>query len=110
MRWDASAQAKRSGKLVKKIEPIYPLAARQASIEAVVKLHAIIAKDGSIVQLEVISADPLLQQAALEAVRQWTYEPTLVEGKPVQVNTTIDVIFELNHLKAKEDFLNLDLP
>jgi len=47
-------------------------------------------------QLEVISGHPLLQQAALDAVRQWRYQPTLLNGEPVEVDTTIDVIFSLN--------------
>jgi len=62
----------------------------------IVRLHAIIAKDGSILQLEVISGHPLLIQAALDAVRQWKYEPTLLNGQPVEVDTTIDVLFQLN--------------
>jgi TonB family protein len=88
-----------AGKLVNKVQPIYPEAARQARIEGVVRLHVIIGKDGSMMQLEVISGHPLLQQAALDAVRQWIYRPTLFEGRPVEVDTTIDVIFSLNHPK-----------
>ena len=61
-----------------------------------VRLHAIIGKDGSVMQLEVISGHPLLVDAALNAVRQWVYQPTLLEGKPVEVDTTIDVIFQLS--------------
>jgi len=59
-------------------------------------LHAIISKDGTIKELEVVSGHPLLQQAALDAVRQWRYQPTLLNGEPVEVDTTIDVIFSLN--------------
>ena len=83
-----------STRLVNKVQPVYPPLARQARIEGVV-LYAIIGKDGSIEQLEVISGHPLLQQAALDAVRQWVYQPTLLEGKPVEVDTTIDVAFQL---------------
>jgi TonB family protein len=79
-----------------KVPPVYPEAARQARIEGVVKLHVIIAKDGTITQLEVISGHPLLVQAALDAVRQWVCEPTLLEGRPVEVDTIIDVFFQLN--------------
>ena len=53
-------------------------------------------KDGTIQSLEVMSGHPLLQQAALDAVRQWRYQPTLLNGEPVDVDTTIDVIFSLN--------------
>jgi len=79
-----------------KVQPVYPAAARQAHIDGVVRLHVIIAKDGTITQLEVVSGHPLLAQAALDAVRQWVYEPTLLEGKPVEVDTVIDVFFQLN--------------
>jgi protein TonB len=59
-------------------------------------LHAIIGKDGSVQQLNLESGHPLLVQAALDAVRQWRYQPTLLNGEPVEVDTTIDVIFSLN--------------
>lgn len=79
-----------------KVPPVYPEAARQARIEGVVKLRVIIAKDGTIAHMEVVSGHPLLTQAALDAVRQWVYEPTLLEGKPVEVDTEIAVFFQLN--------------
>jgi TonB family protein len=79
-----------------KVPPVYPEAARQARIEGVVKLRVIIAKDGTITHMEVVSGHPLLTQAALDAVRQWVYEPTLLEGQPVEVDTEIAVFFQLN--------------
>ena len=82
--------------LVRKVEPIYPPIAKTAHISGTVVLHAIIGKDGTIQQLEVMSGHPLLQQSALDAVRQWRYQPTLLNGDPVEVDTTIDVIFSLN--------------
>lgn len=82
--------------LVNKISPVYPPLARQTRIAGTVRLHAIIGKDGSIQQLEVMSGHPLLVQSALDAVRQWRYRPTLLNGEPVEVDTTIDVIFSLN--------------
>jgi periplasmic protein TonB len=82
--------------LLNKVAPLYPPLARQTRISGTVRLHAIIAKDGTIQQLEVISGHPLLVQAALDAVRQWRYRPTLLNGEPVEVDTTIDVIFSLN--------------
>lgn len=82
--------------LVKKVQPVYPILARQNGIEGVVRLHAIISTDGSVAQLEVISGQPLLVQASLDAVRQWKYKPTLLQGTPVEVDTTIDVIFRLS--------------
>jgi len=64
-------------------------------MQGTVRLHAIISKDGTIQQLEVISGPALLQQAALDAVRQWRYKPTLLNTEPVEVDTTIDVVFSL---------------
>jgi protein TonB len=86
----------RGTKIKFSVKPVYPPEARASGIEGTVRLHAIIAKDGSILQLEVISGHPLLIQAALDAVRQWKYEPTLLNGQPVEVDTTIDVLFQLN--------------
>lgn len=60
------------------------------------KLHAIIGKDGSILQLQVVSGDPLLAGAALDAVKQWKYQTTMVNGSPLEVETEIDVIFQLS--------------
>jgi len=85
-----------AARIVNRVQPIYPPLARQTRISGTVRLHAIISKDGTIQQLEVISGHPLLQQAALDAVRQWRYQPTLLNGEPVEVDTTIDVIFSLN--------------
>jgi protein TonB len=82
--------------LVNRVQPQYPPLARQTRISGTVRLHAIISKDGSVQQLEVVSGHPLLVQAALDAVRQWKYRPTTLNGEPVEVDTTIDVIFSLN--------------
>ena len=82
-------------KLVNMVRPVYPPLAKQARISGTVRLHAIIAKDGSVIQLEVVQGHPLLVQAALDAVRQWRYQPTLLNGEPVEVDTTVDVVFSL---------------
>lgn len=77
-------------------KPQYPPLARQARISGVVHLHAFISKEGTIQTLTVIPpAHPLLAPAALEAVRQWRYKPTMLNGEPVEVETTIDVSFML---------------
>ena len=78
-----------------KVQPEYPEEARKKGIAGTVRLHAIIARDGSVAQLEVISGDQLLVKSALDAVRQWRYRPTLLNGEPVEVDTTIDVNFSL---------------
>jgi periplasmic protein TonB len=82
--------------LIHKVQPEYPEEARQRRVEGTVRLHVIIARDGSIAQMEVISGDPLLVKSSLDAVRQWRYRPTLLKGEPVEVDTTIDVIYTLN--------------
>ena len=81
--------------LVNRVQPSYPPLARQTRISGTVKLHAIIGKDGTVQQLQVVSGHPLLVQSALDAVRQWRYQPTLLNGDPVEVDTEIDVIFSL---------------
>lgn len=87
--------AVQAAKLVNRVQPIYPPLARQTRISGTVRLHAIIGKDGTVQQLQVESGHPLLVQAALDAVRQWRYQPTLLNGEPVEVDTEIDVIFSL---------------
>jgi protein TonB len=82
-------------KLINQPHPIYPPLAKQAGIQGVVKLQATIAKDGTVANLEVISGHPLLVQAALDAVKQWVYQTTLLNGNPVEVVTQIDVNFTL---------------
>jgi protein TonB len=79
--------------LINKVQPTYPPLARQARIQGVVILEAVISKEGSIDDLKVISGHPLLQQAAVDAVRQWKYKPTTLNGEPVEVVTTITVTF-----------------
>ena len=81
--------------LIRKVDPVYPQIARTAHISGSVILHAIIAKDGTIQELQFISGPPLLRNAAMEAVKQWRYKPTLLNTQPVQVDTTITVIFNL---------------
>jgi TonB family protein len=83
-------------KLIRQPHPVYPPLAKQARIQGVVKLSAIIAKDGTIQHLEVVSGHPSLIQSALEAVKQWVYQPTLLNGEPVEVVTQIDVNFTVS--------------
>jgi protein TonB len=82
--------------LIRKITPIYPPLAKQARIQGTVRFTAIIGKDGSIQNLQLVSGHPLLVPAAQDAVRQWLYRPTLLNGEPVEVITQIDVNFTLN--------------
>ena len=83
--------------LIHRVEPTYPALARQVRVEGHVELHAIIATDGTIQSLQVISGHPLLVQSALEAVRQWRYRATILDGQPVEVDTYITVVYTLQH-------------
>jgi protein TonB len=84
-----------AAKIVHQVTPLYPPLAKQARISGVVRLEAIIGRNGMIESLHVTSGHPLLAQAALDAVRQWVYRPTLLNGDPVEVLTQIDVHFKL---------------
>jgi periplasmic protein TonB len=84
-------------KLVKQVIPVYPPLARSARISGVVHLVGIIAKDGTIRNLQLIDGHPLLARAALDAVSRWIYKPTLLSGEPVEVICPIDVTFTLDH-------------
>jgi len=81
--------------IITQSRPVYPSLARQARIQGTVVLHAIIDKEGKVAQLEVISGHPLLVQSALDAVKQWRYKPTQLNGDPVEVDTTIQVTFTM---------------
>jgi TonB family protein len=86
-----------AAKALRRTAPEYPDIARREHLQGTVKLHAIIAKDGTIRRLRVLTGYCSLAEAAMRAVRQWRYSPTLLEGNPVEVDTTIDVIFALNY-------------
>jgi periplasmic protein TonB len=84
-----------AAKAIFKPTPQYPPLAKMARIQGTVRLEAIISTDGTIQDLKVISGHPLLVKAAMEAVQRWRYQPTLLNGEPVQVITEIDVNFTL---------------
>ena len=84
-----------TGLLSFRTEPIYPSIARAAHIQGAVVLTAIIDKDGKIDNLQLVSGHPLLAPAAIDAVRQWRYKPFLLNGQPVEVETTVTVTFRL---------------
>jgi periplasmic protein TonB len=82
--------------LVRRVEPVFPPLARQIRRSGKVELHAIIATEGSIQSLEVVSGDPMFIQSALDAVRQWRYRPTMLNGQPVEIDTFITVVYTVN--------------
>lgn len=83
-------------KIIRRVLPVYPPLAKAARISGTVKLIGILSRDGRIQELKVIEGHPLLVAAAVEAVRQWVYQPTLLNEQPVEVIAPIDVHFRLN--------------
>jgi TonB family protein len=79
----------------KRIAPIYPPEAQAAGVQGVVILEAVIGVDGTVTDARVLRSIPMLEQAAVDAVRQWTYTPTLLNGAPIPVIMTITVNFSL---------------
>jgi len=89
------SQGVTTGMLIHRVEPPYPGLARAARISGNVVLKAIISKEGTIEDLTLVSGHPMLVPSAIDAVRQWRYRPYLLNGQPVEVETTITVIFTL---------------
>jgi len=83
------------GMLLQKTQPVYPPIAKAARVSGTVVIQATISKTGSIEGLKVISGPAMLQQAAIDAVRTWRYRPYLLNNEPVEVETTVNVIFTL---------------
>jgi protein TonB len=90
--------AVQAASLISQQKPVYPPLAKQARISGTVEFTAIIGKDGRIKELQQVpgKGHPLLVGAAMEAVKQWVYKPTMLNGEPVEVQTTIDVNFTLS--------------
>jgi protein TonB len=84
------------GNLVYRVQPSYPVLAREARIQGMVRLRAIVSKNGTIENLSVLSGHAMLVGPAIEAVRQWRYRPYLLNGEPVEVETEITVNFLLS--------------
>ncbi len=82
--------------LLRRVQPVYPDAARLMRLSGEVRLRAIIATDGSVRELTLLSGNPLLAQAAMAAVREWRYRPTLLNGQAVAVETYITVNFVMD--------------
>ena len=83
--------------LIHRVEPVYPPLMKQIHREGTVELRAIIANDGSIESLQAVGGDPGFYQSALQAVGQWRYKPTVLNGTAVEVDTQITVIYRLSH-------------
>lgn len=87
-----------AAKLVNKVQPIYPENAKSAGVQGTVVLHAVIGRDGKPLSLRVMNGqiDPDLARSAVEAINQWRYTPTLLNKEPIEVDTTINVVYSLN--------------
>lgn len=83
--------------LIHRIEPVYPPLARQIHKEGRVELRAIIGTDGTIQSLQIVAGDPLFLLSAREAVQQWRYRPTILNGQSVEIDTYITVIYTMQH-------------
>jgi periplasmic protein TonB len=83
--------------LIRRVEPLYPPLARQIHKEGRVELRAIIGTNGTIQSLQVVSGDPLFLLSAREAVQQWRYKPTYLNGQPVEIDTYITVVYTMQH-------------
>jgi TonB family protein len=81
--------------IIKRVPLVYPPLARQTKVSGTVKLHVLIDKQGNVTEVQAISGHPLLIQSAMDAVKQWQYKPTLLNGRPVLVETEVNVIFDL---------------
>lgn len=84
------------GNLIYRVQPNYPVLAREARIQGTVELRAIVSKSGAIEHLSVVNGHAMLVTAAIEAVKQWRYRPYLLNGEPVEVETDITVNFVLS--------------
>lgn len=85
----------RPPRLIRQVAPVYPKLAKQARMQGDVVISAIIDPKGNVVDLKVVSGPPLLYQAAIDAVGQWTFEPTYLNGEPWPVSYEITIHFEL---------------
>ena len=87
------------GRLISSVQPVYPDTARRLRIQGIVAVNVIVHNDGTVTVQNVGTGHPLLAPAAVEAVRQWRYEPTTVNGKPVEIETKIYVTFAVDSKK-----------
>jgi len=90
-------------KIISKVDPVYPPLAKQARVEAVVMLEVTVNEQGEVANVRVIRSHPLLEQAAIDAVKQWRYQPTLLNGQPVPVVATVTVEFRLPAMRVTLD-------
>jgi TonB family protein len=96
------SQGVEQGLILTKVDPIYPPLARRARIQGTVILRVVINKSGDVENMQLFSGHPMLAQAALDAVKQWKYKPYLLNGAPVEVETTVMVNFTLPEMRPSQ--------
>ena len=89
-------EAVQEQKLIRRVDPVYPALAQQARIQGVVRLNLLISREGTVVNITVLSGHPLRTGAAIDAAKKWIYQPTLLNGAPVEVVTSASVPFNLD--------------
>jgi protein TonB len=89
------SQGVTQGLLLKRVQPVYPQAAMQMRVQGAVQLQAVIGKTGSVSNIKLLSGDPVLGKAAIQAVSQWKYKPYYLDGEPVDIQTQVTVNFKL---------------
>ena len=88
-------EVRTGGSLIKKVNPVYPPLAKTAGIQGIVELQVHIAPDGTVDKVRRMSGQPMLASAAIDAVKQWRYDPAKLNGKPVEMETTVRLNFDL---------------
>jgi len=83
-------------KVKTKVAPVYPVQAKGRGIQGAVRLHIVITTTGTVTQVQVVAGDSALLRSAIEAVKQWDYEPTLIDGQPMEVDTVVVVNYSLS--------------
>ena len=89
------SQGVSEGLLIHKVKPLYPEIAREARVQGPVVLRAVIAKDGTVQQLQLVYGNPMLVASAIDAVKEWRFRPYRLDGQPVEIETTITINFHL---------------
>jgi TonB family protein len=93
----AHVESLQIGRSISRRQPEYPADALEQQVEGTVKLHAIIGQDGAIQSVGEVTGPPLLVSAAMTAVREWRYEPTIYAGQPIETEEDITIVFRLPH-------------
>ena len=87
----------------KVVQPVYPASALRAGVEGAVNLEVLVGKDGHVEKAKVMNGPTLLRQAALDAVKQWAWEPFLINSSPIRVRTRVTVRFDLHNRAASQE-------